>query len=452
MGAAKGNSFAEVKKAFGEYLDFISNDIDLKFTCNTWLDNLGKMTADQVSAYFAGMNEGLRAQGVQSLDSYVVDDGWFSYKADFWDFNKKFPNGFTDLAEQCKSYGSGLGVWLSPRGGYTKNKKIAKRIQKAGNGYMNEESEEICVASEKYVDKMCDLMIDMTNKYGVNLWKLEGFAIQPCNDPNHDHMTGGKYDMYFITDMWHKWIELFEKYRASSEAAENCFINLTSYVNPSPWWLQWVNAVWLQNSHDVGFAENLDEQPKCEAEITYRDSRYYDAFSVRSYQLPFKAVFNHEPVYATGAETEYTDEEFEKYLFWCAIRGAALNELYISPSIMSDGKWAALAKVMRFQKENFSLLKNTSLIGGNPEENNVYGFVSWTEDGGIVALRNPANEEAPLTLTLNKLMGVPEDIENLKRENIYCKSLAENDELYSYNDKLDITLHPFEAVIFKFTK
>jgi len=67
-------------------------------------------------------------------------------------------------------------------------------------------------------------------------------------------------------------------------------------------------------------------------------------------------------------------------------------------------------------------------------------------------LRNSTDENAPLTLNLNKLMGVPEDLKDVRRINIMCNSLPQSDELYSYKSKIDMTLHPYEAVILKFTK
>ena len=300
-------------------------------------------------------------------------------------------------------------------------------------------------------------MIEQTEKYGVSCWKLDGFALEPCENEKHDHLCGGKYDMYYVNEQWHRFVDVFKRYRASGEKAAQAWINLTCFVNPSPFWLQWVNSVWIQNSDDIGFAENQEDQSRLDAEITYRDARYYDAFVKRGYQFPLYAVYNHEPIYAKNAggkkPLEYSDEEFERYLFWCAVRGAALNEMYLSPEMMNDEKCASLSKVMKFQRENYGILKNAQFIGGDPEENNVYCFVSFSKEGeGIIALRNPTDEEAPLTLTLNRLMGAPETLENVRRENVYCKSLAENDKVYSYNDKLSVTLHPFEMIIFKLTK
>ena len=121
--------------------------------------------------------------------------------------------------------------------------------------------------------------------------------------------------------------------------------------------------------------------------------------------------------------------------------------------MMSEGKWAALKKAMQFQKENFEIMKNGMFIGGMPEENNVYGFIGWSEEGeGIIALRNPTENNAPLTLTFNSLMGAPETLEGVRRHNVYCKSLPEDETRYNYNDKLKLTLHPFEIIILKFEK
>jgi hypothetical protein len=108
---------------------------------------------------------------------------------------------------------------------------------------------------------------------------------------------------------------------------------------------------------------------------------------------------------------------------------------------------------MKFQKENYHILKNATFIGGDPADNNIYGYISWTDEGeGIIALRNPTKEKTSLTLNLNKLMGVPEDLSEVKRYNIYNNSMPETDELFSYGSKIDLTIHPFEIMIFKFTK
>ena len=250
--------------------------------------------------------------------------------------------------------------------------------------------------------------------------------------------------------MWHKWIALYNKLR---RAKPDIWINMTCYVNVSPWWLQWVNSIWIQNSDDVGFSKNIEKQAQVDSEITYRDARYYDCLCRRALQIPLKNLYNHEPIYGNEAHVDYTDEEFKKYIYWCTVRGQALNELHLSVNMMNDSKWTSLSQAMNWQKDNFDILKNASFIGGNPEENNIYGYISWGKNGdGVIALRNPNNEETSLTLTLNKLMGAPESLKDARRFNVYCKTLSEDDTVYSYNDKMDLTMKPFEIMIFKIAK
>ena len=453
MGAADDNTLVAVHKAFYEYIDFISVPRALRFQYNCWYDNMDKINQSSIIELFSRVNEEMKRHNAPGLEAYVVDDGWANFKAKFWEVNKKtFPNELKDVSALVNTFGSGFGLWLSPRGGYKKTRvKFAKKIQKSGNGFYNAQSDDICIASKKYTEALAEFLVQKIKELSICSLKLDGFSLLPCTNEKHDHAVGGDNDMLYITDMWQNWIALFSRLRDANPAL---FINMTCYVNPSPWWLQWVNSLWLQNSSDLGFAENLEEQSMLDAEITYRDARYYDCVIRRAASLPLNALYNHEPIYGKTAKVEYSDEEFIKYLYWCAIRGAALNELYLSPDMMSDAKWRTLAEVMRFQKENFSILKNASFIGGDPEDNNIYGFTSFTEEGeGIIALRNPTDEETSLTLTFNKLMGVSEEgFKDMRIEKIYCLSNFGSGIGLSYNDKLDLTLHPFEILILKFTK
>lgn len=91
------------------------------------------------------------------------------------------------------------------------------------------------------------------------------------------------------------------------------------------------------------------------------------------------------------------------------------------------------------------------LLGGDPAENNIYAYAAWTKAGeGIIALRNPTDEKTDLTLTLNKLMGCPENLRAVKCYNVYNTTGADSLDLFSYGDKMQITLAPFEMKIFQF--
>ncbi len=450
-GGAESGDPMSMKTVFYEYIDTISVPIDLRFQFNSWYDYMRDIDENNILVSFKQVHDKLSQYSDLPIASYVVDDGWVDMKAPFWSFNKKFPQGVKKVSEFCKELDSNFGMWLGPRGGYNDVYRFAKRFQWHKNGYVNRRAKDICVASTKYISKLQDFLIEQTKLNDINYWKFDGFALAPCRNRKHDHMVGGYEDMYFVTDMWTKWIEL---YNALREVKSDIWINMTCYVNVSPWWLQWVNSIWVQNSSDIGFADNVKNQAQVDAEITYRDGRYYDCLCRRKLQVPTKGIYNHEPIYGNEAKVNYTDDEFEKYIYWCIVRGQALNELHLSPSMMNEQKWISLTNAMKCQQENYHILKNAEYYGGDPLKNEAYGYISWDKDEneGIIALRNPDNKKATVNLKLDKNIGTPTSLQNVKCRNIYpCQS--ENDNTtYNYGSSMILKLKPFESVIIKLKK
>jgi len=76
-----------------------------------------------------------------------------------------------------------------------------------------------------------------------------------------------------------------------------------------------------------------------------------------------------------------------------------LQELYITPRVLTPTMWDELAAEARWSRANSDVLVETHWIGGNPGKAEVYGWASWQARKGIVALRNPA--ESPQTFALN---------------------------------------------------
>ncbi len=454
VGGAKSRELLDVQKAFYNYIDDISAGTDFRVQYNSKYDNMLLINADSLEKSFFEIEKELSDNGVAPIDAYVVDDGWNDYKKPFWTFNKKFPNQLNDLSDIASRFSSGVGLWLSPKGGFGKPDKFAKKLEKAGNGVLNPDGKDICVADRSYQQLLKAYLIRTTKEYNIGYWKLDGFMLEPCTSDKHNHITGGEDSMYLITELWENWIDIFKEVRwAREQQGKTLWINLVNYVNPSPWWMQWANSVWLQNSLDIGFAQNNEKQSILDSEITYRDARYFDVLCTRAYQLPVKYIYNGEPVYGRSANVEYSDEEFEKYLYWNACRGAALNELHLGYGIMNKSKWRSLSDVLRWQKSNYDVLKNMMFIGGNPEDNNIYGYFGWNKEGdGIVALRNPSDEKTSLTITLNRLMGCPEGMAGVQRYNVYNIGASESYDSFNYGDKLELTLKPYEIKIFQFGK
>ncbi len=455
-GAARSTENEVIQADFYDYIDSIATPSEFRIQYNSWFDNMMKIDDENILESFIEIDRELNNAEVRPLDSYVVDDGWNAYndgtlgagsypqsgseinKEGFWTFNEKFPDELTPSSELVQKFGSNFGVWVGPRGGYNFYGTLANIIEKAGNG--SKAGGSIDVADRVYVKKFKDMAIDWQKRFKVNYWKWDGFAdtgqynhfnnsggadgVPVYSETNH-HMTGGYHQMYHVTDLWEAWIDLMEAVRQSEkeDGINNLWISLTCYVNPSPWYLQWANSVWIQCTHDqkdAGFGTT-----KMNKQITYRDACYYDFLKNHEFQFPLQNIYNHDPVYGkegTGMNVNTaTDEDFQNYLYMLSTRGTAFWELYYSDSIMTDGKYEITGEFLEWAEENYHMLKNSKMIGGRPDNTTLgsassseasaeaYGFSCFDRKEGIISLRNPsASADKEITFTFDRTIGVAE--------------------------------------------
>ena len=476
-GAARSTDMNVIQSDFYEYINSIATRSDFRTQYNSWYDNMMTINDANIESAFTKMEKGLSESGVEPMDSYVVDDGWNNYNnqnttskvhdearcgttdnvTGFWEFNNKFPNGFRPASDLAKSFGSGFGVWLGPRGGYNYNGAMGKIIEKAGYGAYNAVTDDIDVGDRRYVSKLTEFFTQMQDAYKVNYWKLDGFATQACKDSTHKHMTGGKNGMYYFTDTWEAWIDLFEALRANAEknGIDNLWFNLTCYVNPSPWYLQWANSIWIQNSQDMGRI-SVGQTSQVDQLLSYRDGRYFDFVKTRQFQFPLSNVYNHDPIYGktgTNLANQMTDDDFKTYLYMMGTRGTSFWELYYSPEMIDEGqKWEINAEYLEWAKKNYHILRNAKLLGSTPDGGNTYGYSCWDGNEGIISMRNPSASEKTLTFTLDRNIGVSEDLKDktLNRTTILDHKTTDAQTEYQtvkYGDEITITLQPGEARI-----
>ncbi|MBE6719829.1 MAG: hypothetical protein E7571_04115 [Ruminococcaceae bacterium] len=446
MGGGCDNTMQAVQKAFFEYLDSISVPSSLRFGYTQHTEQKKKATAQSVADAAVGSLKNLNAPDMPDISVFEMQNqDWANEKGEFWNFNKNWQNGFTEVKAMCDSENTAFGIRFNAESG----KKLAKKIQKAGNGFVNAESETLCMASARYNQMLAQYLTELIGKYSIDSISLD-FGVSEktiCNDESHDHCVGGKNDMYYLNDLFESRAELVSRLRSTYP---DMHITLCCHSNVSPFWRQWVNTVcdlsYADNTFDIN--SGSDDVSKPEKSLTYTDAVYYNQMCDNALQIPADST-----VLTLDNGLNLSNDEFLKFAMWSVVRGE--GEVMLTPSVtgLDDSKRAALSRALKFKEESQHILKNARFIGGRPDEGNIYGFVSWTDNGeGVIALRNPSEEKTPLTLTLNKLMGVPENLEDVSRVNVYSVTIPETLKTYSYGDKIDITLHPFECVIFKFTK
>jgi hypothetical protein len=79
--------------------------------------------------------------------------------------------------------------------------------------------------------------------------------------------------------------------------------------------------------------------------------------------------------------------------------GTQLQEMYITPSLLTPANWDTLAECARWSRANAETLVDTHWVGGDPLRREPYGWASWSPRKGILTLRNPS--EAPRTIAVD---------------------------------------------------
>ena len=460
VGSARSTDYLVCQNDFYEYIETIATKTEFRQQFNSWYDNMKDITAQNILESFAEVEKGFTQNGVEPLDSYVVDDGWVNYNSSFWGFNNKFPNELYDSSLQVNQMGSNFGLWLGPRGGYGTQTTIANWIEQNNLGSVNHQSgNDINISDARYLNKLRDdIFNNYQEKFDINYWKLDGMLLEPSRDDSEYYISAKKNPFYTISETYERWTDVFESMR-DQRNGKDLWLNMTSYTNPSPWHLQWVNSVWMQNTGDTGFCEKFDNTNE-ESMLTYRDQDYYEFFNDRQWQLPNKYFYNHDPVYAKTAHRvptspnqnkpiEYTDEELREHLYMLGTRGTAFWEYYYSPSMFDDNKWQINAEAANWIEDNFEILQKSKMFGGSPANGDPYGYSAWNGNNGIVSLRNPSNVKKEITVTYDRLLGVPEDLKPVFGKVVIGDNKYNNAEM-GYGRKVTYTLEPKEVLIMQY--
>lgn len=454
VGAARSRDYSVTQSDFYEYIETIAIDTEFRQQYNSWYDNMKEITDEIIQKSFFEIEKGFTQYGIAPLDSYVVDDGWTNYSS-FWDFNNKFPNELYNSSLQVNQLASNFGLWLGPRGGYGTERTIANWIASNGLGSVNNQSGgDINISDARYLTKLNkDVFCEYQDKFDINYWKLDGMLLNPSTEQSEYYVTGNP--LYTISETYERWTDIFEDMR-DNRAGKDLWLNMTSYTNPSPWHVQWVNSVWMQNTGDTGYTNKFDATDE-EAMLTYRDNAYYNFLNEREWQLPNKYFYNHDPVYGLTAndaygrpDIEYTDDELRNHLYMLGTRGTAFWEYYYSYSMFDDDKWQINAEAAKWIEDNFDILQKSQMFGGKPENGDIYGYSCWNGKEGILSIRNPKNVEQSYEVTYDRLIGVGEDLGTVYGKVVVGDQKHQTDKALKYGDKVTYTLAPKEVLILQF--
>ncbi|MGA7341141.1 MAG: enterotoxin [Terracidiphilus sp.] len=397
---------------------------------NSWYD-LGygeryneAQALDRVHAFG---EELVRKRGA-TMDSFLFDDGWDDTHT-LWGFNPGLPNGFEKIREAALQYGFGIGVWLSPWGGYAEAKK--ERIA-AGEklGYETVKGG-FALSAPRYYGLFEDTCLKMIERYGVNQFKFDGTGNASQVFP------GSLFDSDFSAA-----IHLIGRLRTQEP---EIFINLTTGTKPSPFWLRYADSIW-RGGDDHSFDGVGSWRQKW---ITYRDEQTYRNIVEGGPLFPLNSLMLHGLIFAkqavhldTDPDGDFVDEVHDYFG-----TGTGLQEMYITPGLLSNEDWDALGEAARWSRANAAVLEDTHWIGGDPGRLEVYGWASWTRAKGIVVLRNPADRAQEYELDVDAAFELPEGAARSYRAHSPWKAdAAEAAILLRAGEAKKIVLRPFEVL------
>ncbi len=339
---------------------------------------------DRVNAFGRELHD---KRGV-TLDSFLFDDGWDNH-ASLWQFNHGFPDGFARVRAAAAKYNAAPGVWLSPWGGYDVPKK--ERIdfgKKAGYEIVDGG---FALSGPKYYERFREVCLDMIRDYGVNQFKFDGTG-------NADSVfPGSRFDSDFAAA-----IQLIGDLR---QAKPDIYINLTTGTYPSPFWLLYADSIWRGGEDD----NTAGVGPYRERWITYRDADTYQRIVKAGPLYPLNSLMLHGLIYAQHHKDLAHDpsDDFRNEVRSYFGTGTQLQEMYITPSLLTSANWDDLAEAAKWSRTNAEVLRDTHWIGGDPAWLEVYGWASWSPAQGILVLRNPSDRPQSIEIDVDKAFQLP---------------------------------------------
>ena len=402
---------------------------------NSWYD-LGyfdRYTEKQALESVRGIGDHLGKERGVKLDSFLFDDGWDD-PATLWHFNPGFPDGLANIGKAAADYGAAPGIWLSPWGGYDEPKKQRLASARAQGFETNEGG--FALSGPKYYRYFRDTCFAMIDDYGVNQFKFDGTGNA------NQVIKGSEFDSDFDAA-----IHLIGELRAKKP---DIYINLTTGTYPSPFWLLYADSIW-RGGDDHSFAGVGSNRQRW---ITYRDSQLYRWVVEDGALFPINSLMLHGMIYARYAQRlgEDPGNDFPSEVHSYFGTGTQLQEMYITPSLLSAEDWDVLAETAKWSRANAELLKDSHWIGGDPAKLEVYGWASWRKEKAIITLRNPSDKPQDFTANLAQLLELPQGaVASFKARSPWKADTAQPGIRIGPQGQHQFHLSPFEVLTLELT-
>jgi hypothetical protein len=394
---------------------------------NCWYDlGTGLDETKMMDVVRAFDTELVRKRGVPVM-SYLADDGWDNPAKGLWvEDERKFRGGFAALSEKMKPFGAHLGVWISPMGGYGGAKERTQWARKMGLIPADGELDLSQPAYRKWFEQRC---LTLMREAGVNAfkWDKAGEGVSP----------------HFVA-----MLEVAHNLRKQNP---DVFINVTVGTWPSPFWLNHIDSTWRMGSSDVGWAGKGDDREKW---LTFRDGWCHRLFVQASPLYPLNSVMHHGIVHGRqyqGDKVGKTGANLKNEARSYFANGTSLQELYLTPSMMTPDAWDRVAEAAKWAHANADVLVDSHWVGGDPLKLEPYGYAAWNPRKGTLMIRNPDDRPTSISLDADTVFELPAGASRQFRLTSPYPDQRIQSLLMTAGPPVTVTLDPFEVLVFDAT-
>ena len=378
------------------------------------------------------------------LDAFVLDDGWDIYKSDWKLRDVQFPGGLKPISDKLAETDTDLGIWFGPTGGYSKRTDRIHWMEEHGYEVTGEELRHhtamLCLAGENYDSLFRKRVVDFVKDDGVGYFKWDGIQFS-CSEEDHGHPVG-IYSRKAIFE------SVADKCRAVREINPGVYLNITSGTWLSPWWVKYADQIWM-DAMDYGYTD-IPTIDKRDAAMSYRDNVLYVDFREKDLWFPMANLMTHGIIKGNlqklGGEQEPTDKFTNNAMLYFS-RGVTMWELYISPDLLGDDEWEAIAKSMQWAESKKEILENTFMVGGDPKNREAYGYVHFKGNRGVIAVRNPFVLPQILPVRLDPEHGFDSNADSIVVDKVFPSRWIST-RFFKPGEALNIPLEGFETAVY----
>ena len=389
-GVAPGAKQSDARAAFFRYLEKTLPPVQTQH-----LLRFSKSLQDRDAAQtLLAEDQRLQAEGARFFDGVLLDKrAVFPGNATF-DFSVEAPQALRQFGTCAASLGTALGLEI---GLSTQSKGLFRR-KPAG--------EDVCLADAGLPRSFAAFAQSLATTCGVTHYLLTLPWNKPCKEKAHAHPIGGDFQMFYYSAVFEAWINGLTQLKEKAPAA----LHFAFCGGPlSPWLLQWADALALNAGPGTASF----------------DSALFEAFS-KGVCVPTERLFSTEP---------------QPH----ALRPGA--PALFSIFALGQADPAALFACSNEESRLRPLLKRTVMFGGDPKQNELYGFAAFDSAEGLLSLSNPSDTAQEMTLTLDETLGVPRRFFSVGLSMLAPQGSAISRETLRYGDHMTRALAPRQTQV-----